>query len=562
MKYIICGLDRIGLMVAKALIDLKEDVTIITKNKDESDLFVIRDSISSYIEGDARSREILKLAGIDQADYFLIFTNNENRNIEINCRAKEIRPDIKTALLIKNVSYAKIIEQGFDANCVFHIPSIVTLPIVSACINKNILHTIKTRENDYFLGSIDCDEHPYLFNKTIGEIENTYHVKIINHFKPGEEFSYSSTSDDNVVMGGSLLYLATEELNFNNIHDVKSGINFDQMISETTKHFDFFKGLVIPAGIRRVIALYAILILLSTIIFKIYLGLSVINAVYFVITTTSTVGYGDFNLQNAPFWMKIYGCVIMLAGAALLATLFSAITDNIISKRLGGYVNLYNKKFKDHVIVAGIGSIGLGVVKKLHQMRIKTIVIEKNPDSPNIAGLRNTLPLLLGDASEAKVLLKAGIKEAKTLVALIDDDLNNINIILKGNSLNSQLNTVARIFSNELNKKAKDTFHIDNVISAASIAVPHIICSLIHKHIIWAGYFDNSIYAFFKLESPQHLFNKNKNHLLETFGLHPVLIERNGSVLPVDNETTFIEQDQIFIFSEYQTIKNFFNGNY
>ena len=556
MKYIICGLEHVGVRIAETLLDLKNEVTVITLNKNESSVFLIRDRVTNYVEGDARSIETLKLAGIDKADYVLIFTSNEIKNIEINCKVKELNPQAKTALLIKHLSYAKIVEQGFDVNCVFHLPSMVSLPIVSACIHKNILHTLKGGDGNYYFGHINSVEYPFLGNKTIKEIEEAYGIKVISYIA-GIEQPFCEITENLVVKEGSLIYLTTREKHFEHHDFIIRHKHHSGLITDSSSPISFLKKLSIPAGIRNVIVLYLMLISVSIFIFSAFSGFSIINALYFVITTTSTVGYGDFNLQNAPFWIKLYGCFVMLAGAALLATLFSVITDNIISKRLGGYVGLYNRKIKDHVIVAGMGSIGLDVVRHLIKMGVKILVIEKNPENPNIPLLRNKIPVLIGDSSEQKILIKAGIKQAKTLAALIDNDLNNINIILKGNSLKSDLNTVARIFSHELHKKSATTFQIDNVISVSSIAVPYIICHLIEKNIIWAGYLNGNIYALYSL----YLLNipafigLNKRLLMQSYNICAVLVERNHDLHPVGDETIFAENDHVFVFSDYEALK-------
>ena len=334
----------------------------------------------------------------------------------------------------------------------------------------------------------------------------------------------------------------------------------ETFLSETYKRFQIIKLFTIPPGIRKVIILYSLLILLSVVIFKLFLNLSIINSLYFVITTTTTVGFGDFNLQQSSLWLKLYGCFIMLAGAALLATLFSVITDNIISKRLGGYINYNNRKIKNHIIIAGIGSIGLGVVEFLTKMGIKTIAIEKNPDNPRIQALRNVLPVLIGDASESKILLKAGIKKARTLAALIDDDLNNVNIVLKANSLNNSLHSVARIFSHELNKKAKSSFQIDNVISASSIAVPHILCSLVYETILWAGYLHNKIYAIYLIDLKKHtqFINLNKTQLVEQFCINPLLIKQKENTLQIGDDIIFTADDQLYVLSDYKSLVHIF----
>jgi Trk K+ transport system NAD-binding subunit len=317
--------------------------------------------------------------------------------------------------------------------------------------------------------------------------------------------------------------------------------------------FNFLKSITISGGIKKVLVWYTSLVLASVLIFMFALKLSFIDAFYFVVTTTTTVGFGDFNFQNSPIWIKLYGCFIMIAGAALLATLFSVLTDNIISKRLGRFVNRNSRKVKDHIIVAGVGSIGLGVIKHLMKFGIKTLVIEKNPENPNIHLFRNKVPVLIGDASDHNILMKAGIKKAKAFAALIDDDLNNINIILKAKSFNSDLHTVARIFNSDLHKKANSTFDIDNIVAASTIAVPFILSSLLQKKVAWAGYIQNGIYTLFVEKGSESLRNA-----IREFGLIPVFKERKGIIEAVTNNDSIKNDDKVYLFGDYGTFTEFY----
>jgi Trk K+ transport system NAD-binding subunit len=557
MKYIICGLEHVGLRVAEALLILNEEVSVITLHENEPSLFYIKSKLQRYTEGDARNAEILQTAGIKEADYLLVFTSNEIKNIEINCKAKQINPNIQTALLINNLSYAKIIEQGFGSNCVFHLPTIVALPIVSACINKNILHTLHEGEHNFFFSFINCEDHRFLLNKTVKEIENTYNIKIVNHLHP-ENKQVDVLNPDHLIQGGSLVYITSNDIHFKNDDSTLHQKNISEIHeAEKPKRFSYLKKISLSPGIQKVLWMYFSLILFSTFIFQSFLNISLIDSVYFVITTTTSVGYGDFNLQTSPFWIKLYGCFVMLAGTALLATLFSVLTDNIISKRLGRFAGIDNRKMKNHIIVAGIGSIGLGVVEYLVKMGIKTVVIERDSENKNIPVLRNKVPILIGDASDEKILLKAGIKKAKTLAALIDNDLNNINIILKGNAIKDELHTVARIFNNELNSKSKTKFDIDNVLSASNIAVPYIVCNLLYKNIIWSGFIYNSIYTLIYIEvNASNCFaDTTKNQIFEKYGLYPLLIKRAEKIIVADEELIFKLNDQVYLFGSYHSLK-------
>jgi Trk K+ transport system NAD-binding subunit len=564
MKYIICGLEHVGLRVAEALLRMGEEISVITINKNEPELFYIHDKITRYVEGDARNKEILHAAGIENADYILIFTSKEIKNIEISCKAKEIKPEIKTALLINNLNYAGIIRKGFETNHAFHIQSIVSSQIVSACINKNLLQTLKAGHKSFHFCMADCNGHPFLINKTVKEAEKIYNIKIAGLFDHSTN-QLQLINEEYRIISGSLIYISNNDSCFRQEYSISEKKNFEEFVSpdKIEKHSKL-KNFTLTPSLRKVLFMYSFLLLISIFIFKSALNLSFINAIYFVAATTATVGFGDFNLQFAPSWVKLYGVFFMMGGAALLAAIFSLLTSNLISKRLGEYAGIDNRKMKKHIIVAGIGTIGLEVVNSLLNKGIKTVVIEKNIDNKNIMPLRSKLPILIGDASEQKILLKAGIKKARAIAALSDNDLNNINIILKGVNLKNNIHTVARVFSKDLNHKAMSTFEIDNVLCASDIAVPYIISKLAYKDIAWAGYLGNTIFTLVTIPvtSKNPLFNLKKQEIFEQYQALPVIIKRNNKLYNYTVENALCENDDLYLLGDLVSIKKLITNTF
>ena len=90
----------------------------------------------------------------------------------------------------------------------------------------------------------------------------------------------------------------------------------------------------IPPALRSVLLVLLGIIATSMLLFHYVLGLRFVDAFYFVISIVTTTGFGDYNLMNAPDGLKIYGALLMLSGGALIATIFSIVTDVMLRARL------------------------------------------------------------------------------------------------------------------------------------------------------------------------------------------------------------------------------------
>lgn len=78
------------------------------------------------------------------------------------------------------------------------------------------------------------------------------------------------------------------------------------------------------------------------------------------------------------------------------------------------------KKWKDHVIVAGWGVTGQRVTQALSGAGVAWLVVELNPGVSAMKA-KEGLPFFFGDVTSEEVLLAAGIERARALLLLIND---------------------------------------------------------------------------------------------------------------------------------------------
>lgn len=108
----------------------------------------------------------------------------------------------------------------------------------------------------------------------------------------------------------------------------------------------------------------------------------------------------------------------------------------------------------NHYIICGYGRMGQQIVKDLTLYNVPCVVVEWNPEQ--LPKLREqNIPHVEGKASEDPMLVKAGIKRAKGLIAVAPSDEENVFIVLTAKVLNPKLFIVARSILKENEDKLK-----------------------------------------------------------------------------------------------------------
>lgn len=205
-----------------------------------------------------------------------------------------------------------------------------------------------------------------------------------------------------------------------------------------------------------------IIVIISIVVFGtagfIYLeDLSFIDALYMTIITISTVGFGLVKpLTSAG---KIFVILLILGGVSTVAYAVSTLLHLTLEEVFGEYFGRRRmlkqiERLKEHYIIAGYGRVGNQVAIEFAKAGRKFVVIENNPEK--IEDLLNEGVLFIdGDATDDEILLKAGVKYAKGLIAALNTDADNVFITLSTKGLNDNITIVARANTPEAEAKLR-----------------------------------------------------------------------------------------------------------
>ncbi len=230
--------------------------------------------------------------------------------------------------------------------------------------------------------------------------------------------------------------------------------------------------------------LLGIVTLIGTSGYMILEGWPFVDSLFMTVITLATVGYSTlYPLSDPGKWFTI---LLIVAGVGTAAYVFTAIGQIIIEGELQairGFRDMERKiaALRGHTIVCGFGRLARIVVNRLRQTNHSVVVIEANPDViQEVIALG--IPCVEGSADHDETLLEAGVERAKTLLALLPRDSDNVYVSLSARDLNSQIRIIARSEDEHAEVKLRRA-GADQVVAPYGVSGTRLAEQLIRPHV-------------------------------------------------------------------------------
>lgn len=222
--------------------------------------------------------------------------------------------------------------------------------------------------------------------------------------------------------------------------------------------------------VRRLSAGFGVVIVAATGYFRYAEDLSWVDALYFVIVTIATVGYGDISLRNSSTLSKLIGIALIVSATCFIWMIFSLTIDRVIKRRVQLALGRRTYTHAGHVIVCGLGRLGYFVAERLIARGERVLVIELNAEGAKVESLRALgADVYIGDARVPGVLQEVGITRAKALYSIVNNDLANLEIGLIARTIAPDLRLVLRIFDDGMAARLREQLDIQLTVSMTAI---------------------------------------------------------------------------------------------
>lgn len=201
-----------------------------------------------------------------------------------------------------------------------------------------------------------------------------------------------------------------------------------------------------------------------------------LRSLYDATRTTATISAPQ--LPDEPL-ILIWATIAALLVMAFTAMFAAGIVNYLLS---GRHVALLGRRVAPrfgHVIVVGMGQVGLRLAQELRQLGIAVIGIETSPHARSLMIARQCgIPVLIGDGASRSVLGAAGAHSALALVAAGSEDRDNIAIAISALAVNPDLRIVLRAGTDAAIEETQSLFHIGAVVDVNGLTASFVATSL------------------------------------------------------------------------------------
>ncbi|MGI8752808.1 MAG: NAD-binding protein [Acidimicrobiales bacterium] len=505
---IVFGLRGLGVRIVEQLHSAGVNVVVVDDQTDRRLISVLEGWQVPRMVATPDLTATLAAAGIAGARALIAVADDDLDTLEVALVANNVRRDLRVVLRMVNTAVAGAVAEVTGSGTVLDVTALAAPSVVEACLRQ------ATRDLDLGGETFTVLETRAARSSTLRDLYGDLApLAVITDdgnavdLCPGRD--QPVTAGDRVVVigaGSELAGLGPARIPARSVDTVarnrhrrrhqealrrRASRAWRLVWSDTTRPF------------RVTFSALVALVVISTIVLHLSYrrpgGMSLLNGLYFTVETVVTVGFGDFTYSSQSPWLVVFGLVLMIAGAGLVTALLALLTNVLVSRRIAetlGHRQI--EQATDHVVVVGLGAIGLRVVEGLVEEGIPVVVVERDDDNRNLPRARAlAVPVLIADATTDGTIEMANVADSVAVAVMTSNDLTNIETGLAMRShtrrTGRDIPVVLRVFDRNMGRIVERDFGFRYVRSTSALAAPWFVGAALGLDILSTFYVEREL---------------------------------------------------------------------
>ncbi|MBD2114129.1 MULTISPECIES: NAD-binding protein [Cyanophyceae] len=509
--FLVCGLGSLGQNCVANLKSFGVPVHAINNTlPDQWEVPRLRDLIDHLELGDCRSAEVLERAGIRQCRAVLLVTQDERVNLEAALTARVLNPRVRLVMRSDKQNLNELIGQQLK-NFVALEPTQLAAPAFALGAFGEELIGYFSLDGHRFQVVMQRLEprHGWCDRRQLHQLD-TSHRRVLCHtpLAPDPDRVAASPSalfyrwlPDTVLRAGDEVVLIECDAQLRSLHleapkPLRQGAfrGLRQAIARLRDWPALQQGLLsiwqANSGhqLRRVATVCGVTVLALCLVGTLLLDanspddIPLFQAFLYTFITLFG-GYGDVYAALADFehprLLQTFGVLLTVAGAAFVGVLYALLTEKLLTLRFEFMERRPPVPEKDHVVVIWLGRVGRQVVAALQELDQPIVGISAQALDADVLP---KVPLLTGDVNVA--LARANLATAKSVVAVSEDEIQNLEMGLLAHRLNPDCRAIIRTYDRQFSDRVAQIFPFAQVLCASALSAEAFAATAFGEHVI------------------------------------------------------------------------------
>jgi voltage-gated potassium channel Kch len=208
------------------------------------------------------------------------------------------------------------------------------------------------------------------------------------------------------------------------------------------------------------------------------LGHPPVEALHEAVRVVTTVGPASTSPAHETY--VVVSAVAMLATLIFAAMFTAGLVDRLLGPRLVGVVGPRTLPQAGHVIVVGLGQVGLRLCQELLRLGIPVVGVERNPSAPHLRIARTLgIPVVVGHGGDRVLLERLRLGRAMALAAVGSDDLDNIAVAVAAHGVAAGTHVVLRAGEHEAIAETRSLLPLGVTRDVTSISAAYVVARLL-----------------------------------------------------------------------------------
>lgn len=571
--FLICGLGSLGQYCVSVLKEFGVTVNAIEAVKTQKwQIPDLPDLLDQLVIGDCRQSKILEQAGIYHCRAILIVTNDESVNIATAFAARSLNPNIRLVIRSAQENLNELLSQSLGNFVAFEPTQLPAKSFALAALGSETrgFFTLEDRLLRVVRLQIDAS-HSWSKHREIQELNNT-NRRVLIHSRAGKPLPkafYQWEPNAQILPGDTVAYIEITDNRAKSALPSRNSWQFWRAIAANMRWQTLKQKLIefweYRSQTQRVAVFSGIvmvsLFLIGTVLYKLqYPEKMTWHDAINVSFVLCIGGYDNlFGQQTLPFpipwWLHLFSISLTVAGTVFVGILYAMLTERVLAARFQFSKRRLPVPKADHVVLIGLGRVGQRVATLLQELKQPLVGVHATELEP---GVLPRLPLFIGNIKNA--LSRVNITTAKSIIAVTDDEVANLEIGLMAHAANPKANLVIRTFEPTFSENVAKLLPYARVLGAYALAAEAFVAAAFGENILSLFRLNNqtTLVTEYEVTADDNLNGKLLADVAYGYGVVPILHQKvnqyPAKLMPSD-DTQLAVGDRLVVLARIEGLQ-------